>query len=133
MIEGESIYLIKAIESLQGAESEYANGRYNNCANRCYYACFQAAVHALADAGIAPEGARAIWSHEGLQATFVRELINRRKNYPADLRDVLARTYTLRQTADYTQQWVTDVQASRALRRTRSFLVALQAVGGETT
>ena len=30
-------YLDKAIESLAGAESEYANKRYNNCANRCYY------------------------------------------------------------------------------------------------
>ena len=33
-------YLEKAVESLAGAESEYVNGRYNNCANRCYYACF---------------------------------------------------------------------------------------------
>ncbi len=29
-------YLEKAIESLAGAESECANRRYNNCANRCY-------------------------------------------------------------------------------------------------
>jgi hypothetical protein len=28
-------YLVKAIESLAGAESEFAAGRYNNCANRC--------------------------------------------------------------------------------------------------
>lgn len=133
MTEEESIYLVKAVESLQGAESEYSNGRYNNCANRCYYACFQAAVHALAEAGITPAGARATWSHEGLQATFVRELINRRKRYPGDLRDVLPRTYTLRQTADYTEQWVTDTQASRALRRTRSFLLALQPEGGKAS
>ena len=33
-------YLEKAAESLAGAESEYVNGRYNNCSNRCYYACF---------------------------------------------------------------------------------------------
>ena len=66
-------------------------------------------------------------------ALFVRELINRRKCYPADLRDVLTRTYTLRQTADYTQQWVTDVQASRALRRTRSYLGALHPEGGEAS
>ena len=31
-------YLDKAIKSLAGAESEYANRRYNNCANRCYHA-----------------------------------------------------------------------------------------------
>jgi uncharacterized protein (UPF0332 family) len=35
-----TIYLAKAAESLQTAESEFANGRYNSCANRCYYACF---------------------------------------------------------------------------------------------
>ena len=40
-------FLAKAQESLAGAESEFAAGRYNNCANRCYYACFQAAIHAL--------------------------------------------------------------------------------------
>lgn len=131
MLEQESIYLTKAMESLHGAESEYVSGRYNNCANRCYYACFQAAVHALEEAKFIPSGAHGTWSHEALQAAFARELINRRKRYPADLRDVLARTYTLRQTADYTRQWVTDVQASRALRRTRTFLTAIR--GGETT
>jgi uncharacterized protein (UPF0332 family) len=47
-------YLEKAIESLAGAESEFANRRYNNCANRCYYAMFQAAIAALMAAGIHP-------------------------------------------------------------------------------
>src|SRR6266446_1525926 len=31
-----TIYLAKAAESLLTAESEFANGRYNSCANRCY-------------------------------------------------------------------------------------------------
>ncbi len=35
------LFLVKAEESLAGAESEYTSGRYNNCANRCYYACFR--------------------------------------------------------------------------------------------
>ena len=38
------VYLRKAEESLEGANSEFVNGRYNNAVNRCYYACFQAAV-----------------------------------------------------------------------------------------
>jgi uncharacterized protein (UPF0332 family) len=42
-----TIYLAKASESLLTAESEFVNGRYNSCANRCYYACFQAAIAAL--------------------------------------------------------------------------------------
>ena len=41
MDEDSLAYLDKAIESLVGAESEYADRRYNNCANRCYYAMFQ--------------------------------------------------------------------------------------------
>jgi uncharacterized protein (UPF0332 family) len=93
------LYLLKAEESLAGAESEFANGRYNNCANRCYYACFQAAVAALQMANITPEGRN--WGHAFVQARFSGQLINRRKLYPVRLRDVLLRTLTLRQTADY--------------------------------
>lgn len=65
------IYLTKAVEDLAGARSEFANGRYNNCANRCYYDCFHAAAAALFAAGFAPQGARSLWSHEVLPALFV--------------------------------------------------------------
>jgi len=130
MREYRSIYAAKAQESLAGAISEHANGRYNNCANRCYYACFQAAIHALLDAGMSPPPTRATWSHEQVQAGFARELIHRRKIYAASLRDVLSRTYLLRQTADYTTDVVSETQAERALRRTRSMLEAIQTRGG---
>lgn len=129
MIERMSIYADKASESLAGAVSEYANGRYNNTANRCYYACFQAAVHALFAAGVAPSLARSTWSHEQVQSLFAAELIRRRKVYPADLRDVLSRTYLLRQTADYTRDTISEVQAERALRRTRSLVDAVERRG----
>jgi uncharacterized protein (UPF0332 family) len=49
------VFLAKAKESLVGAESEFANGHYNNCANCCYYACFQASIAALIRAGIRPK------------------------------------------------------------------------------
>jgi uncharacterized protein (UPF0332 family) len=130
MVEAGSIYRTKAAESLQGAESEFGHGRYNNCANRCYYACFHAAVHALEEAGFRPSGARATWSHDSLQGTFARELITRRKTYPGELRDVLTRIYKLRQNADYTRDMVSETQASRALRRTRTFVQAVQSRGG---
>jgi uncharacterized protein (UPF0332 family) len=61
-------FLSKAQESLDGAASEFSNGRYNNCANRCYYACFQAAVAALDMAGIHPTEGRAQWSYEFVQS-----------------------------------------------------------------
>src|SRR3990172_10237917 len=93
------IYLLKAEESLAGAESEFINGRYNNTANRCYYACFQAAIAALLQEGFEPAGGQ--WSHEFVPARFVGDLINRRHLYPTDLRDVLERTYAVLETADY--------------------------------
>ena len=116
------VFLAKAEESLAGAESEFANRWYNNCANRCYYACFQAAVHALIRAGVSPRGDRRQWGHAFVQAEFVGQLVNRRKLYSPDLRDALERTYGLRQRGDYTRDFVTELEASRALRRTVSFL-----------
>ena len=56
MDEARRVFLLKAEESLSGAESEFANERYNSCANRCYYACFQAAIAALLTEGIRPAG-----------------------------------------------------------------------------
>ncbi|MBI2760094.1 MAG: HEPN domain-containing protein [Chloroflexi bacterium] len=120
----------KAVESLAGAESELANGRYNNCANRCYYSCLQAAIVALLEAGIRPPGGRIEWSHAFVQSQFVEQLIDRRKVYPASMRDLLSRTILLRQTADYRAEHITQIQASRAVRRTREFLEAIQAKGG---
>jgi uncharacterized protein (UPF0332 family) len=131
MTERESIYLEKAHESLAGAVSEYANSRYNNCANSCYYACFQAAVHALTDAGVPYRGTFTTWPHERLQAEFVGQLINRRKVYPAELRDTLPRTYALRQAGDYKRDHVSETQAFRALRRARTFVQTVMARGGE--
>ena len=130
----EPFFLSKARESLAGAESEFANERYNNCANRCYYACFQAAVAALGEHGIQPEASRgrSTWSHTALAATFVGELINRRKVYPAALRDTLSRTSSLREAADYKHELLSETQATRSIRRSRTFVeTIIQSEGGE--
>ncbi len=82
MSEAEQVFLLKAQESLAGAEAEFASARYNNCANRCYYACFQAAIAALERAGIRPRTAQPQWGHAFVQSEFVSQLINRRKLYP---------------------------------------------------
>src|SRR5262245_6759041 len=126
MIDVWRIYLTKAEESLRGAESEFAQGRYNNAANRCYYACFQAAVVALHHAGLAPRGGRTEWGHAFVQAEFVGRLIHRRRLYPTSLRQVLARNLTLRHTADYAPDLVTQPQVTRALQRTQDFLTAIR-------
>ena len=120
-------YLAKATESLQTAESEFANGRYNSCANRCYYACFQAAIAALLREGIRPRGQ---WSHEFVQAQLVGVLINQRKLYDRELRRVLSDNQILRDQADYRAELVSATQASRALRRSRLFVTAIRQRGG---
>ncbi len=120
------IFLVKAEESLAGADSEYLNGRYNNCANRSYYACFQAAIAALMQAGIGTSGRTGQWGHGYVQAQFVGQLINRRKLYPASLREVLTRNLELRLVADYRKDEVTATQARRALRRARDLVAAVQ-------
>ena len=119
-------YLAKARESLEGSESELANGRYNNAANRSYYACFQAAIHGLAEAGIRPVGTAAEWKHAAVQSAFAGVLIGRRKLYPDELRDTLMQTMRLRHTADYQLDRVTDAQATRSLRVAARFVRAVE-------
>src|SRR6266511_3778024 len=89
-----AVFGLKSLESLAGAESEYVNGRFNTCANRCYYACFQAAIAALLREGIRPRGQ---WSHAFVQAQLVGVVINQRKRYDPQLRRVLADNQSLRE------------------------------------
>jgi uncharacterized protein (UPF0332 family) len=127
MSELSDIFLAKAEESLVSAESELANGRHNNCANRCYYACFQAAVSALIHSGMQPTSkGQKKFRHTFVQAQFVEQLINHRKLYKTTIKDTLARTLVLRQMADYEAEQVSQIQAYRALRRAREFLAAVQ-------
>ena len=124
-------WLAKAMESLAGAASEHTNGRYNNATNRCYYACFQAAIAALLAAGITPSNPHSGWGHAFVQAQFAGQLIGRRKLYPAELRNVLSRLLSLRQTADYEPRPIPQIQATRILRQARAFVAAIEARGGE--
>ncbi len=128
MIGQQPIFLTKAHESLIGAESEFLNERYDNSANRAYYACFQAAIAALQIAGMQARGGE--WGHDFVQAQFNGTLINRRHLYPTELRTVLARNYTLRVQADYGEDVVSRTEAERALRRARLFVTAV-GEGGE--
>jgi uncharacterized protein (UPF0332 family) len=116
-------YLAKAAESLETAESEFDSGRYNSCANRCYYACFQAAIAALTREGIQSRGR---WTHESVQAQFAGQLINRRKRFGAELGQVLTDNRALRSVADYQPKHVTEVQAGRALRKAHTFVAAVR-------
>ncbi|MDP2662535.1 MAG: hypothetical protein Q8R28_17585, partial [Dehalococcoidia bacterium] len=105
------------------------NGRYNNTANRCYNACFQASVAALAHHGIESRGNQ--WGHAFVQARFAGELVNRRKLYPVALRDTLNQNLAIRQRAAYELQHISEIQAISGLRRTRDFLDAVGTLGGD--
>jgi uncharacterized protein (UPF0332 family) len=118
-------FLLKAEESLAGAASELANRRYQNAANRAYYACYQAAVAALHAEGIHAPGKR--WGHDTVRAQFAGELIRRRKAYPSELRDTFERLGELRQIADYASTTVPEISAVRSVRRASVFVAAVRA------
>lgn len=119
-------FLAKAAENLASAASEFVSGRHNACANRCYYSAFQAAVAALMDEGIHPQGSRAMWGHAFVQAQFAGQLVNRRKLYPPRLRDELPRLLAVRLKADYEPNDVSRVQAGRARDRSTEFLSTIR-------
>jgi uncharacterized protein (UPF0332 family) len=122
-----SIFLAKAEASLAGAESELLQGRFDNCANRSYYACFQAAIAALITAGIRPPSRDGRWGHDFVQARLAGDLVNRRKLYSGGQREAMERLYVVRQLADYKSVHVSEVQAQRVIRKARSFVGEVQA------
>jgi uncharacterized protein (UPF0332 family) len=122
LIDRGATFLDKARESLEGARLAYEGGRYNNSANRSYYACLQAAIHALLAAQINPPGRGTRWDHGFVQAQFNGVLIHRRHRYSADLRPVLGLNYDLRAEADYTRTEISEIMAFRALRRAQRFV-----------
>lgn len=125
MIDFVGSFLDKARESVTGARVEYEGGRYNNAANRSYYACFQAAIHALMLEGIRIPGGGNEWGHDFVPAQFIGQLINRRHRYETALRDTLHENYRMRVRGDYERRQVTEVHASRALWRAERFVQAV--------
>jgi uncharacterized protein (UPF0332 family) len=118
-------FLDKAHESLEGAKLAHAGGRYNNSANRSYYACFQAAVHALLAVGITAPGRGTHWDHGFVQGQFNGILIHRRHRYGSDLSAILRDNYDVRADADYKSDPVREIVARRALRRAERFVAAI--------
>lgn len=109
MVPEEPPFLAKAWQGLRGAEREFAAGAYDNCVNRAYYACFQAAIAALVQAKIHSPGGK--WHHAFVQAQFHGELLNKRKLYSSSLQGDLERLYDLRVTADYDEANVAHSEA----------------------
>ena len=110
-------YTTKARECVAGARSELANARYNNAANRAYYAAYNAAIVALIRAGITDSR----WTHDQVQAMFAGQLIGRRKLYPRDMRRMLSDLAVIRTRADYCREVVSRAIAEDAVRKAREF------------
>jgi uncharacterized protein (UPF0332 family) len=122
------LFLRKARESLASAENDFRGGRYNSCANRCYYACFQAAVAALLEEGIRSTSGR--WKHSFVHSAFSARLINRMELYPTALRRTLTDLQVLRNRADYSTNSIPKFEAYSGLRQCRAFVAAVQDVLG---
>lgn len=110
----------KALESLRAAELCFADKLYNSTANRTYYAIFQAAVVALEKFGIRPQGEQ--WSHSGLQATFTKELTQKRKIYPRTMARDIHDICSIRNQADYKERQISKQDAIDALKAARNFV-----------
>lgn len=123
-------YMKKALESLAGAQSEFDQERFNNCANRAYYAAFQAAVSALLRDGIRRQDDK--WPHTFVQSEFSGKLIQRRRRFPSRIGDTLAKVQLLRHRADYRGVTINRSDARLALRLGRE-LVNIVGQGGEET
>src|SRR6266496_1634322 len=110
----------KARESFASAQADLAAGRYNSCVNRCYFACFQAAVAALIQAGSL--SARAEPSHKLVQTSF-SDLVSRRKLFPASLNGTLQRVRDLRTLGDYRPASASRRNAEEGVRLARQFVL----------
>ena len=96
----------------------------NKSRNRASSLPNQAAQVALGHVG----SGRAMWSHAGLQAAFATECIQRRKIYPAALREHLSIGLRIRQAADYGHAGVSQNIAHRLLQRASVFVSAVEEV-----
>ena len=112
-MEESRLFLDKARESLASAEADFAAGRFNSCANRAYYAAFQAAVAALIHTGVGPRGDT--WGHAFVMAQFSGTLIKRRKLVSSSLRASLSALQEARSLADYEPRSVTRTTARRSV------------------
>jgi uncharacterized protein (UPF0332 family) len=111
----------RAREALNAAQLCLERNLNHSAASRAYYAMFWVAQHALTRYGVR----RSEWSHSALQASFVSELIRRRKLYPALLGQHFNRALQLRLDANYRAKGIGRQQAAQAVRWAQEFVIAL--------
>jgi len=118
-------YLLKLEESLASAKDDLAKKRFNSCANRAYYACYQAAVALSIKHNLTPTSGKEIRKHEAVQSQ-IATLIKRKKVLPADQRSVLSKLMIVRITADYKPQSISKRKAARVLKTATKFVTLVE-------
>jgi uncharacterized protein (UPF0332 family) len=111
-------FLDKAKNNLAVARICHENRFYDACANRAYFATFQAAIAALTEKGMK----RGKYDHKWVQAEFGEKLIKRQKVYPAKLKSYLLEMQIIRNRADYENRHVSRKDASDQLGRAEEMI-----------
>ena len=106
-------FLDKAKENLLISRFSFEQGFFNACANRSYYAAFQAAVAALLDRGIK----KGKFDHKWVQSQFSERLIKRQKIYPAGMKSYLTEMQLIRNRADYEPHFISRKTAHRQMSK----------------
>lgn len=119
------VYLAKARNNLRTAQSAYAQGDFDSCASRAYFAVFHGEIAALVKL---TEFRQDRWGHDRVQEEFNRRLIRARKIFPASLRSTHNDLIGRRHLADYTAQHISARTAERCLRKAAELVTVLTRV-----
>jgi uncharacterized protein (UPF0332 family) len=119
-----AIAMERAREFLRVAEISLEQGFYNACASNAYYAMFWAAIAALAHQGFK----QTEWSHGGLREIFSRELIVKRRIYPAKFGEWLKVAYKLRDSAHYSLEGAGTKETRRIFQHALEFVKTVEEV-----
>ncbi len=112
----------KAKENLNIAQLSFEMECYNACANRAYFAAFQAAVAALSAQGI-QSGKN---DHAWVQSEFNLQLIKRKKIYSAKFKGYLLDMQQARNKADYSEKNVGKKASREQLSRAAEMIYAIE-------
>ena len=115
-------FLNKAGENLKTAQMSFENNCYNACANRAYFAAFQAAIAALSFCGIESEKNEHAW----VQSEFSLRLIRRQKVYPDRIKSYLPDMQESKNKADYSEKDIGKKVAYRQLLRASEMIALIE-------
>ena len=119
------VYLTKAKNNLHTAQSAYAQGDFDSCTSRAYFAVFHAEIAALIKLTAFRQDR---WGHDRVQEEFNRQLVRSRKVFPASLQSIHNDLIGRRHIADYTAQHVSVRIAERCLRRAAEMVTHIAGV-----